>query len=76
MPAEELEIIKDYFGDYILKDRDERGRIISALTAGVEYIKELRELHVSEEKLQRLFWDMWRGIRLLVLYHQEKISEE
>ena len=76
LPVEELEIIRDYLGDYTLKDRDERGRVLSALTAGLEFIKELRRAHIPEEKLKRLFWDMWRGIKLLVLYHQERISEE
>ena len=76
LPAEELEIIKDYLGDYTLKDPDERGRVLSALTAGLEFIKELRKAHIPEEKLERLFWDMWQGIKLLVRYHQGKISEE
>ena len=76
LPAEELEIIKDYLSDYTLKAPDERGRVLSALTAGLEFIKELRKAHIPEEKLERLFWDMWQGIKLLVRYHQGKISEE
>ena len=75
MPDEELNLIKNYLGDYTLNDPDERGRVAGALAAGLEYIQELREMDVPELKLLRLYWDMWRGIRLLVRYHQGKISE-
>lgn len=75
MPDEELDIIKDYLGDHTLNDPDERGRVAGALAAGLEYIQELREMDVPELKILRLYWDMWRGIRLLVRFHQGKISE-
>ena len=75
MSEEELNIIKDYLGDYTLNDQDERGRVFCALAAGLEFMEELRRIHTPELKLLRLYWDMWRGIRLLVRYHQGKISE-
>jgi hypothetical protein len=75
MSDEELNIIKDYLGDYTLEEKDERGRVLSALTAGLEFMEELRRIHTPELKLLRLYWDMWRGIRLLVRFHQGKISE-
>jgi hypothetical protein len=75
MSDEELNIIKDYLGDYTFNDPNERRRVAGALAAGLEYIQELREMHIPELKLLRLYWDMWRGIRLLVRFHQGKISE-
>lgn len=75
MSDEELINIKDYLGEYTLQDPDERGRFLCALASGLEFMEELRRIHTPELKLLRLYWDMWRGIRLLVRYHQGKISE-
>ncbi len=75
MSDEELNIIKDYLGDYTLNDPDERGRVLCALAAGLEFMEELRRIQTPELKILRLYWDLWRSIRLLVRFHQGKIEE-
>lgn len=76
MPEKKLNLIKGHLGDYTINNPDERGRVLCALASGLEFIEELRQAHVPEEKLQRLFFNMWKGIKLLVLRHQSKITEE
>jgi len=76
MSDKKFNLIKGYLGEHTLRDKDERGRVLGALTAGLEFLEELREAHVPEKKLRRLFCDMWRGIKLLVRRNQGRISEE
>ena len=76
MSEKKLNLLKGYLGEHTIRDPDERGRVLGALTAGLVFLNELREAHVPEKKLSRLFCDIWRGISLLVQRSQGRISEE
>lgn len=76
MSDKELSAIKEYLGDYELYDKDKRGRLLCALASGFEFMEELRKAHLSEDRLFRLYWLMWQGVKNLIRYHQGKISKE